>query len=131
MGVAIPGNSSPFNTVGHQRLASLLNLPAPGEPARPSTRVDQVSVTVQFRFTGPGGCEWYLLCDKGKATKFDGCAENPNCTLIVSAEDWDKMLRGELEKFKAWTDGKLKIEGDMNLFMQLEDTISKFTKGGG
>ncbi len=131
MGITIPGDATEHNTVGHQRLATLLNLPAPGAPARQTTRVEEVSVTVQFRLTGPGGSDWYLVCDKGKATKFDGCVENPNCGLVVSAEDWAKMQSGELDKFKAWTDGKLKIEGDMSLFLQLEDTISKFTKGGG
>jgi len=131
MGIAIPGNASEHNTVGHQRLAGLLNLPTPGAPAREMTRVDQIAVTVQFRLTGSGGSDWYLLCDKGVATKFDGRVENPNCTLIVSAEDWGKIQRGELERIKAWTDGKLKIEGDMSLLMQLEDTISKYTKGGG
>ena len=88
-------------------------------------------MTVQFRLTGPGGSDWYLVCDKGKATKFDGLVEKPNCAMIVSAENWAKMQSGELEKFKAWTDGLLKIEGDMSLLLQLEDTISKFTKGGG
>jgi putative sterol carrier protein len=131
MGIAIPGDASEHNTVGHQRLATLLNLPAPAAPARQVTKVEEVSVTVQIRLTGPGGCDWYLVCDKGKATKFEGCVENPNCAMIVSAADWAKMQSGELEKFKAWTDGKLKIEGDMSLLMQLEDTISKFTKGGG
>lgn len=131
MGIAIPGESNEFNTVGHHRLADLLNLPAPAAPTRQVTKVDEVSVTVQFCLTGPGGGDWYLLCDKGKATKFEGRAPSPNCTLIVSAEDWGKMQRGELERFKAWTDGKLKIEGDMSLLLQLEDTISKFTKGGG
>ena len=131
MGIAIPGDASEHNTVGHQRLATLLNLPAPGAPARQTTRVEEVSVTVQFRLTGPGGSDWYLVCDKGKATKFQGLVENPNCGLVVSVEDWAKMQSGELDKFKAWTDGKLKIEGDMSLFLQLEDTISKFTKGGG
>ncbi len=130
MGVAIPGDASEHNTVGHQRLATLLNLPAPGAQARQVTKVEEVSVTVQFHLTGPGGSDWYLVCDKGKATKFDGCVKHPNCAMIVSVEDWTKMQRGELEKFKAWTDGKLKIEGDMSLLMQLEDTISKYTKGG-
>lgn len=130
MGIAIPGDASEHNTVGHQRLASLLDLPMPGAPARQVTRVDQVSVTVQFRLTGPGGCDWYLLCDKGTATKFDGCVQNPNCTLIVSAEDWGKMQSGELERSQAWMSGKLKIEGDMSLLMQLEETISKFTHPG-
>jgi len=131
MGITIPGDATEHNTVGHQRLATLLNLPAPGAPARQTTRVEEVSVTVQFRLTGPGGSDWYLVCDKGKATKFQGLVENPNCGLVVSVEDWAKMQSGELDKFKAWTDGKLKIEGDMSLFLQLEDTISKFTKGGG
>ncbi len=129
MGVAIPGDASEYNTVGHQRLAALLNLAPPAAPQRQVANVDQITVTVQFCMTGPGGSEWYLVCDKGKATKFDGRAAKADCGLVVSAEDWAKMQRGELEKFKAWTDGKLKIEGDMSLFLQLEDTISRFTKG--
>ena len=131
MGVAIPGDASEYNTVGHQRLAALLHLAPPAAPQRQVTNVDQMTVTVQFHMTGPGGSDWYLVCDKGKAAKFDGCAPKADCGLVVSAEDWARMQRGELEKFKAWTDGKLKIEGDMSLFMQLEDTISRFTKGGG
>jgi aminoglycoside phosphotransferase (APT) family kinase protein/putative sterol carrier protein len=131
MGVAMPGDASEFNTVGHQRLATLLNLAPPAAPQRQVTNVEQMTVTVQFHLTGPGGSDWYLVCDKGKAARFEGSVENPNCGLTVSAEDWAKMQRGELEKFKAWTDGKLKIDGDMTLFLQMEDIISKFTKGGG
>jgi aminoglycoside phosphotransferase (APT) family kinase protein/putative sterol carrier protein len=130
MGVAM-GDITPTNTVGHQRVAALLNLPAPGAAKREVVSVEEVSVTVQFHLTGPGGGDWYLVCDKGKVTKSDGCAEKPDCALIVSASNWAKMQSGELARFKAWTDGLLKIEGDMSLFLQLEDTISKFTKGGG
>lgn len=130
MGIAIPGDASEYNTVGHSRLAALLDLPAPAA-TRQVTRVEEVAVTVQFHFTGPGGSDWYLVCDKGNVTKFDGFAEKADCGLTISAEDWTKMQNGELDKFKAWTDGLLKIDGDMSLFLQLEDTISKFTKGGG
>lgn len=131
MGVAIPGDASEYNTVGHQRLAALLDLPPPAAPQRQVTMVDQITVTVQFHMTGPGGSDWYLVCDRGQATGFDGCAPKAECSLTVSAQDWAKMQQGELDKFKAWTDGKLKIDGDMSLFMQLEDTISRFTKGRG
>jgi aminoglycoside phosphotransferase (APT) family kinase protein/putative sterol carrier protein len=127
MGIEMGGITT-TNTVGHQRVAALLGLPAPGEAKREVVKVEEVSVTVQFRLTGPGGGDWYLVCDKGTATRFEGCAENPNCTMIVSAEDWGRMQSGELERFKAWTDGKLKIEGDMSLLLQLEDTISRFTR---
>ena len=128
MGVEMGGITT-TNTVGHQRLAELLNLPAPGAPKREVVKVEEVSVTVQFRLTGPGGSDWYLVCDKGKATRFDGCVQNPDCALIVPADTWTKMQSGEIDRFKAWTEGLLKIEGDMSLFLQLEDVISRFTKG--
>lgn len=127
MGIEMGGITT-TNTVGHQRVAALLGLPAPGAAKREVVSIEEVSVTVQFRLTGPAGSDWYLVCDKGKATRFEGCVQNPDCAMIISAEDWAKMQTGELERFKAWTDGKLKIEGDMSLLLQLEDTISRFTR---
>jgi len=38
------------------------------------------------------------------------------------------ILRGELERFNAWTGDKLKIDGDMTLMLQLEEAISKLSK---
>jgi putative sterol carrier protein len=92
------------------------------------TRVEEATATVQFRLTGPGGCEWYLHCDRGQATRHEGSVANPTCTLIISAEDWSAIQRGELERSQAWMSGKLKIEGDMTLLLQLEETISRFTR---
>jgi len=53
--------------------------------------------------------------------------DSPDATLTVSAEDWGAIQRGELDRLHAWTSGKLKIEGDMTLLLQLEDMISKFS----
>ena len=130
MGVTIPATDDEMNNVGTRRLATLLNLPSPGPGARQVTKVEEVAATVQFRLTGPGGCEWYLLCDRGQGTRYDGCVDNPTCTLIISAEDWAAIQRGELERSQAWMSGKLKIEGDMTMLLQLEETISKFTHPG-
>ena len=130
MGIAVPGDATEHNNVSTQRLATLLDLPAPGAPPRQATRVEDVTVTVQFHLTGTGGSDWYLLCDRGEGSRHEGTVENPNCTLIVSAEDWAAIQRGELERFNAWTEGKLKIEGDMTLLLQLEDLISRFTRPG-
>jgi putative sterol carrier protein len=103
-------------------------LPAPGAPTRQTTRVEEVTVTVQFHLTGDGGCDWYAVCEKGTATRHEGVVENPNCTLTVSAADWAAIQRGELDRFNAWTGGKLKIDGDMTLMLQLEEAISKLSK---
>jgi aminoglycoside phosphotransferase (APT) family kinase protein/putative sterol carrier protein len=128
LGVALPGEDVELNNPCTQRLASLLDLPAPGAPKREMTRIEEVTVTVQFHLTGPGGSDWYLVSDRGKGTRHKGTVENPNATLTVSAEDWAAMQRGEIDRLHAWTSGKLKIEGDMTLLLQLEDLISKFSQ---
>lgn len=127
MGVALPAEDIELNNPCTQRLAELLNLPAPGEARRETTRIEDVTVSVQFHLTGPGGSDWYLVSDRGKGTRYEGVVENPDASLTVSAEDWDAIQREELDRLHAWTSGKLKIEGDMTLLLQLEDMISKFS----
>ena len=125
LGVPVPDDSETNNPCT-QRLANLLDLPAPGgAPLRQITKTEEVTVTVQFHLTGPGGRDWYLVCDKGKASRREGIIENPNCTMTVSAEDWEAIQRGEMERMHAWTAGKLKMEGDITLLMQLEEVITK------
>ena len=128
LGVALDQKDAESNNPCTQRLASLLGLPAPGAPARQTTRVEDITVTVQFHLTGEGGCDWYAVCKEGRATRREGTVENPNCTLTASAADWAAIQSGELDRFNAWTSGKLKIDGDMTLMLQLEDAISKLTR---
>jgi len=128
-GVALPQDDAELNNPCTQRIAALLDLPASGAPARQTTRVEEVTVSVQFHLTGPGGSDWYAVCRKGTATRHEGTVEDPNCTLTVSAADWAAIQSGELDRFNAWTSGKLKIDGDMTLMLQLEDAISKLTRG--
>jgi aminoglycoside phosphotransferase (APT) family kinase protein/putative sterol carrier protein len=126
MGVALPADDAELNNVCTQRLAGLLNLEPPGErKKRETTRIEDITVTAQFHLTGPGGGDWYVLCDKGKATRHEGTAETPNVTMAASAQDWAAIQRGEMDRITAWTSGKLKIDGDMALLLQLEDVIAK------
>jgi aminoglycoside phosphotransferase (APT) family kinase protein/putative sterol carrier protein len=125
MGVAMDQADAESNNPCTQRLASLLGLPAPGAPARQTVRVEDVTVTVQFHLTGEGGGDWYAVCEKGTAIRHEGVAANPSCTLTASAADWAAIQRGELDRFNAWTGGKLKIDGDMTLMLQLEEAISR------
>ena len=113
------------NNPSTQTLAKLLDLPAPGAPLREITKINDVTVTVQFYFTGPGGGDWYLVCDKGKASRHEGTVENPNATMTISAEDWAAIQRGDMERMHAWASGRLKMEGDITLLMQLEEVITK------
>jgi len=57
-----------------------------------------------------------------------GWTKSRHCTLTASAADWVSIQRGELDRFNAWTGGKLKTDGDMTLMLQLEEAISKLSK---
>ena len=117
-----------FNNFSTQHLADLLQLPPPGEKKDVITDINEVTVSVQFRFTGPGGSDWYLISDKGKGTRHEGIIENPNCTIKASLEDWKAIRAGELNQIDAWTTGRLVTEGDLGLLSLLEDVIAEFTQ---
>jgi|ERR1700687_350549 len=128
IGAPIPSPDFESNNVCTQSLARLLGLPPPGEGRREVTRVSELVVRVQFHLTGPGGSDWYVVADKGVGTRHDGTVANPDVTLTVAKADWDAIQTGELGRTEAFLGGRMKIDGDFSILMQLEDTISKLTQ---
>jgi putative sterol carrier protein len=129
-GIPTAADNMGTNNPCTQRLATLLDLPPPGGPAREITRIEEITVRVQFRLTGPGGQDWYLVSEKGKGTRHEGTVENPDVTMTASAADWEAIQSGELDRTQAYLGGKLAIEGDLALLMQLEAMISKLSAEG-
>lgn len=117
-----------LNNFATQHLAGLLGLPAPGKEKEVITDINAVTVSVQFHLTGPGGSDWYLICDHGKPSRYDGTIVNPNCTIRASFADWQAIQRGELNKLEAWSTGRLVTEGDLALLSLLEDVMAEFTR---
>ncbi|MFO8102428.1 MAG: phosphotransferase [Dehalococcoidia bacterium] len=117
------------NNFATQHLSDLLDLPSPGPKLyeKQTSDVSEITATVQFHFTGPGGSEWYLACDKGKGSRHEGEAENPDCIITVSVEDWKAIQSGELNRLEAWSSGRLVTDGDLGLLALLEDMMREFT----
>jgi putative sterol carrier protein len=114
-----------LNNFATQHLADLLGLPSPGEKKQEVTDINQVTVIVQFHFSGAGGGDFYLISDRGKGTRHEGIAENPNCTMKVSVDDWKAIQSGELNRLDAWSTGRLVTDGDLGLMALLEGMISE------
>lgn len=125
IGVSLPGDDPDRDNFCTQYLAKLLNLPAPGSASREITRIEDLEATVQIRLAGPDGGDWYLVCDKGNVTRYNGIAENPTTTVITPANTWAAIQKGEMNQFHAWTSGELQIEGDHTVLHLLEDVISR------
>ena len=122
MGVTLLAEDAELNNPMTQRIASLLDLPAPGQK-KEVAKVEDMKATLQLQVTGPGGRDWYAVFDHGKITTHEGKADNPEGTLILSAGDWDGIQRGELGRSDATLTGRLKIEGDINLAQELLERL--------
>lgn len=63
-----------------------------------------------------------LTTDDGSvvsSTSVFNSTETPEVTLMMKAEDYAKILKGELNSQMAFMTGKLKFKGDMNFLMKL------------
>lgn len=79
--------------------------------------------TIKFDFGEPGS----VLID-GKSTPntvSDGAGKNADCTISVSLETFEKMVKGELDGTSAFMQGKLRVAGDMGLAMKLGPILQK------
>jgi aminoglycoside phosphotransferase (APT) family kinase protein/putative sterol carrier protein len=128
MGIELPGDDPILNNMCTRKLAELLGLPAPGVAKTDITNTQDLAGLVQFNITGPCGGNWYIKADKGEATRQKGTVENPDVTVTVSFQDWDAVIKGEMNRFNAWTSGKIKIKGDQALYQQLENMIDRAWK---
>jgi len=124
IGAPTPTEDFERDNVCTQELARMLGLPPPGR-MREETRVGDVTVRVQFHLTGPDGGDFYLVSERGRAERFAGTVERPDVTVTATAEDWSALRRGDLDRARAFLGGRLKVDGDLTLLMQLEEAITR------
>ncbi|HEV7735224.1 MAG TPA: phosphotransferase [Candidatus Binatia bacterium] len=128
IGATIPSPDFATNNVPTQALARLLDLPPPGDARMTTTiavRDADAPVHLQFRLSGDGGGDWYVVIHRGEGTRHQGVVETADATLTAVHADWYAVQTGELDRLAAYMDGKIKIEGDLTLFMLHEELIGR------
>ena len=66
-----------------------------------------------------------MVVKEGACQVREGMHERPTTMIRMAGEDFVKLIRGELNSMKAYTTGKLKIEGDL-MKSQLIEKLFKF-----
>jgi aminoglycoside phosphotransferase (APT) family kinase protein len=131
IGASLPSDDWESNNVCTQALARLLDLPPPGEETL-TTRVGRreagAPVRLQFRLSGQGGGDWWVLVHGDGASRHAGVVDDPDATLEADVADWRAVQAGDLDRLQAFMDGKLKISGDLTLFMLHETLITRLSQ---
>ncbi len=84
-----------------------------------------VDVVFQYRITGSKGGEWFVTIKNETCEVTQGEHSSPTTTIIMSDEDFLSLIQGKLNAMKAFTSGRLKIEGDL-MKSQLIEKLFKF-----
>lgn len=77
----------------------------------------------QFELTGDGGDEFWVHVKDGSFEKGEGMHDDPDCTVTAGADDYIKLVNGDLAAMSAVMMGKVKIKGDMGLAMKLQSVF--------
>jgi putative sterol carrier protein len=72
-----------------------------------------------YIFDIEGAGTWTVKVDDGTVTVNEG-AEDGDCTISTSEENFMRIVRGEQNPTAAYMSGKLKVKGDMGAAMKLQ-----------
>jgi putative sterol carrier protein len=78
----------------------------------------------QFRLAGDDGGDWVVTVANRKCAVMQGTVDKPDVTIAMQASDFVKMVQGELQPIVAFMQGKIKLQGDMNLAMKVQELFA-------
>lgn len=79
----------------------------------------------QFNITGEGEGAFYAEVKDGKLSIEPYEYYDRDAIFICSAKNLFRIISGELDPVKAFTFGKLKVEGDLDKALKIKDLIEK------
>ncbi len=78
----------------------------------------------QFQLTGEEGGDWVVTVANRECAVAQGTVDKPDVTIGMEASDFVKMVKGELQPVVAFMQGKIKLQGDMNLAMKVQELFA-------
>jgi putative sterol carrier protein len=68
-----------------------------------------------------GAGEYYMVLNDGSCEVTEGTHDSPNMTMTMDGKDYVDMTTGKLNGQMAFMQGKLKIAGDLELAMKMQN----------
>ena len=78
-----------------------------------------LDAVIQFNFTGAEAGNWYAEIKNGAVKVEPSVHAGPTMTLTADSADYIRIFTGELDPMQAFMQGKLKLQGDLNLAMKM------------
>lgn len=82
-------------------------------------------LAVQVDIVGEGGGAFYIELNNGNIAVEPYEYHDRDCKLIISGEDFISICDGSLDAVKAFTNGKMKVEGDIDKALKMSEIFNK------
>lgn len=91
-----------------------------GERFRPAG-AKGVRAVFQWELAGEGGGTYHAIVDDGTMELHEGDHDSPTVTLQMSADEYVKVVNGDLDGTRAFTVGSGKVRGKLRMAMKMRD----------
>jgi putative sterol carrier protein len=82
-----------------------------------------LNADVVFELSGDGGGVWTVSIADGNCTVNEGATADPSAKIMMAANDYVKMSQGDLNPVTAFMMGQIKVEGDLNTVMKIQQVF--------
>jgi len=82
-------------------------------------RAEGITATYHFKISGDGGGDWTVAIADKKCKVENKAPDKADLAVAISAQDWMDLVGGKLDAMAAFSSGRLVLDGDMGLAMQI------------
>ncbi len=78
-----------------------------------------MKATFQLQLDGDEGGSWHMVVADGKCELRQGTAAEPDVSVAMTTQDFGDLIAQRLDVMQAYSDGRVKVSGNLFLAMQL------------
>ena len=86
-----------------------------------AAKSDGIDAVFQWEIEGDGGRQFHAVVKGGAVEVAEGAHEKPNVTLKVNAENYLKIVNGQMKGLMAVMTRKMKVDGNIKLAKKMND----------